>query len=718
MFLFDKLKKINNIKKYSQVIAVSFVILFLELLLIRLVSTEIRIFAYFSNLLLLGIFIGLGQGMLIKKKISLMVSSALLLGVTTIVALDLFAGITDKLAPLSESFFWFQSNSSSGWEVMVGLFLTLFLFILILGIFVPLGQKLGDLLDENKEQLIFIYSLNVLASLAGMWLFQASSLLQISLFFGIAFVQLLLIFIVKTDWSKLLVFTCFLLTILIIFFNYLTTENITTWSPYQKLTLISQPINDLKSQEYLLQVNNVGYMGLLDLSDNFKNKLKNQLSISDSETLVDWKFGDQYTLPFVFKPESKDVLIVGAGGGNDVAAAVRQGVDSIDAVEIDPQIISFGKQYHPEQPYDSPTVKIFNDDGRAFFKRSQKKYDLVIMGLADSHTLTSSLTNVRLDHYLYTQESFQEIKQILKPDGLLFITFDVRRDWIGGRIQKSLTSTFGVSPLIFSMQDSNIFGWGGVVFVIGNDSSVIDNLLKNDPDFEKFISSRLIDYNDSIDLGSIKTLTDDWPYLYLDQPRLPRIHLGISLFLIIFLLFFKRLVPWQGRFRWDFFFLGAGFLLFEFQNISKTSLLFGNTWATNLFTITFVLLFILLANFIHAKRKISIKTAYIGLMISLAIQFLIPLSAFNSLDFYSKLFFGSFFLNLPFLFSGLVFIIKLKEVKHKAVAFASNLFGSAVGGMLEIFSFLIGIHSILFLSLVLYGLSLVPFGYFRKIRKL
>src|SRR5680860_373543 len=114
MFFFDKLKKINNIKKYSQVIAVSFVILFLELLLIRLVSTEIRIFAYFSNLLLLGIFIGLGQGMLIKKKISLMVSSALLLGVTTIVALDLFAGITDKLAPLSESFFWFQSNSSSG----------------------------------------------------------------------------------------------------------------------------------------------------------------------------------------------------------------------------------------------------------------------------------------------------------------------------------------------------------------------------------------------------------------------------------------------------------------------------------------------------------------------------------------------------------------------------------------------------------------------------
>ena len=712
IFSFAKFKENDNFKKYSEVVAVSFIILFLELLLIRLVSTEIRIFAYFSNLLLLGIFIGMGQGMFIKKKFSLMLSAVLLLGVTVIISTGFFAGITDKLAPLSESFFWFQSPDSSVFGVIIGVLLTLFLFLLITGIFIPLGQKLGDLLDENNEQLIFIYSLNVIASLAGMWIFQASSIMQISLFFGIAFIQLLFIFLVKNGWPKLISLSCLLITLLIVFFNFLATDNITVWSPYQKLTLISQPATDLKAPEYLLQVNNVGYMGLLDLSDSYKNKLREKLSSLNLATSSDLKFSDQYTLPFIFKPNSENVLIVGAGGGNDVAAAVRQGASHIDAVEIDPQIITFGKKYHPEKPYDSATVKIYNDDGRAFFKRSQKDYDLVIMGLADSHTLTSSNANVRLDHYLYTQESFAEIKNILKPDGLLFITFDVRQDWIGGRIEKSLSSAFGVKPLVFSMQDSNYFGWGGVVFVVSRDPSAISNLLNKNPDFKKFISTRIKNYN-----SNINPLTDDWPYLYLDAPRLPRINLVISFFLLIFLFLFKRYITWQGRFQWDFFFLGAGFLLFEFQNISKTSLLFGNTWATNLFTITFVLLFILLANYVHAKRKISIKFAYGGLIISLLAQFFVPLAAFNSLDFYSKLFLGSFFLNLPFLFSGLVFIIKLKEVKHKSAAFASNLFGSAIGGILEIFSFLLGIHSILFLSLALYSLSLIPFVNFKFLKK-
>ncbi|MFA6514283.1 MAG: methyltransferase domain-containing protein [Patescibacteria group bacterium] len=695
-------------KKYIQIITVSFVILFLELLLIRLIGTEIRIFAYFSNLLLLGIFIGSGIGMLIKKRIPIAVSAILLFLTSILVVSGSLAGVTDQLAPLSESFFWFQSSLSSVWGVISGLFLTLLLFLLILGIFIPLGQNLGTLLDNDK-QLILVYSLNIIASLAGMWFFQAISIWQLSLYIGIAFAQLLLIFLVNNSWQKLIVFSCFLFSLVIIFFNFLSIENPTIWSPYQKLTLIPQPVTELKQQEYLLQVNNVGYMGLLDLSDNYKNNLKEKLQQLGAVDSVNWQFSDQYSLPFVFKPDSQDVLIVGAGGGNDVAAAVRHGVKNIEAVEIDPKIIAFGKQYHPERPYDSPTVKVYNDDGRSFFKRTQTKYDIVIMGLADSHTLTSSLTNVRLDHYLYTQESFQEIKNILKPGGLIFLTFDVRQDWIGARIKKNLVSTFKTEPLIFSMQDVNYFGWGGVVFVASPDPSAIDNFLSTRTDFKNFVSNRRLDFN-----NDINPLTDNWPYLYLDEPRLPRIHLGISLFLIILLLLFKRLTPWQGRFQWDFFFLGAGFLLFEFQNISKTSLLFGNTWITNLFTISFILLFILLANFIHAKKKISLRIAYIGLALALVSQFMVPLAALNSLSFYNKLIWGSLFLNLPFFFSGLVFIIKLKEVKLKSVAFASNLIGSAIGGILEIFSFLLGNNAMLIFSLVLYSLSLAPFNYLKN----
>ena len=50
-----------------------------------------------------------------------------------------------------------------------------------------------------------------------------------------------------------------------------------------------------------------------------------------------------YFLPFKATNEIPNkVLIVGSGTGNDTAAAIKSGVQSIDAVEIDPVIIDLG----------------------------------------------------------------------------------------------------------------------------------------------------------------------------------------------------------------------------------------------------------------------------------------------------------------------------------------------------------------------------------------
>jgi SAM-dependent methyltransferase len=689
-------------KKYLQVILVSFTILFLELLLIRLIGTEIRIFAYFSNLLLLCIFIGSGIGMFIRSRISVSLSSILLTLVTLIIITGWMANITDQLAPLSESFFWFQSAQNQIGDIVSGLFMTLLLFLMVLGIFIPLGQILGELLEDTNK-IILVYSINIIASLIGMWFFQSTSLFNVSLFWGIIFSQFLLVLLAEKIATKKVVIFCLLLSLVIVAGGQSKTEGLTVWSPYQKLTISSLPKNDFQPEGYILKVNNVGYMGLLDLSDAYKNSVKEKLKTIEPSPEINFEFGDQYALPFAFKSDIQNTLIIGSGGGNDVAAAVRAGVANIDAVEIDPQIIEFGKKYHPEQPYDSKNVSIYVEDGRSFLKRTDKKYDLVIMGLADSHTLTSSLTNVRLDHYLYTKESFEEVKKILKPDGLLFLSFDIRKDWIGSRIQKSLSLAFGAEPLVFNMQDNTIFGWGGVVFVVGNNIDGL-NLLGQNPNLKEFITPRILNYSEDIN-----PLTDNWPYLYLDAMRLPKIHLWISFFLILLIFLLKKIMPWRGQFAWDFFFLGAGFLLFEFQNISKTSLLFGNTWITNLFTISFILIFILLANIIQARKPLSLKFAYFALFLSILVQFFVPLSVLNSLTNVNKIIFGSLFLNLPFLFSGMIFITKLNNAKSKSTAFASNLLGATVGGILEIFSFLLGIQSLLIFSLLLYALSLAPF---------
>ena len=48
------------------------------------------------------------------------------------------------------------------------------------------------------------------------------------------------------------------------------------------------------------------------------------------------------------------MLIAGGGMGNDAAAAVRNGAGSVDVVEIDPLIVSKGRDIHFERPYNNP----------------------------------------------------------------------------------------------------------------------------------------------------------------------------------------------------------------------------------------------------------------------------------------------------------------------------------------------------------------------------
>ena len=102
--------------------------------------------------------------------------------------------------------------------------------------------------------------------------------------------------------------------------------------------------------------------------------------------------------------------------------------------------------------------------------------------------------------------------------------------------------------------------------------------------------------------------------------------------------------------------VGAGFMLFEFQNITKLSLLFGLTWQTNIIVISAALIMILMANWLVDKKAISTKTAFIGLMVALAVQAIIPVKLFNALSDLPKILVAGTILNLPFFFGGSGFL--------------------------------------------------------------
>ena len=705
-------------KPWVRISLISFLILFLELLVIRLVSTEIRIFAYLANLVLLATFVGSGLGMLTRRKLPLSITAVsltlltLVLVTQTIVRLPtlefrLFSGITELLAPLSEAYIWFQVDTVSRLGIIIGTLLTVVIFGLIMAVFMPLGQFLGLILNQARQPLL-AYSVNIAASLAGMWAFYLWSNLGLSPFLGLVTAQVLLIALITDRIVRLYGVAAVLAGLVLLAprsAHQPQEKPVTFWSPYQKLTLsIIQDKNPHRAQGWYLEVNNVGYMGLLDLSAYAVEQRLPAIEawLKDKKRLADLPFINQYDLPYKFKPEAKQVLIIGGGAGNDAAAAVRANIASVDLVEIDPQIVAIGRKYHVESPYDQQNVTVYVNDGRAFLETTRRTYDAVVMGLADSHALSSSLTNVQLDNYLYTLEALRQVKAVLKPDGILLLSFEVTRPWIGARLQQTIPQAFGYPPAIFEVRSDGAFGWGGIVFVNGKDTQTVAKILQSQPALADFITRHAKDYAPV----AIISLTDNWPYIYLDQPRLPLLHLVVAGIIITSLWWLKgRLLSAKNGIDWPFFFLGAGFMVYEFQNISKSSLIFGNTWMTNLFIITGVLSLILAANLAVAKKWIGLKWGITLLLASLGAQLLVPTAWFNTLSGTIKAVAAIGWLNLPHFFSGIVFAHLFVKTKSKALALGSNLLGSAIGGFLEILSFLWGMQSLVYVAILLYALG-------------
>src|SRR6185503_4736701 len=131
--------------------------------------------------------------------------------------------------------------------------------------------------------------------------------------------------------------------------------------------------------------------------------------------------------------------------------ALAWGAKHIDAVEIDPAIQRIGRADHPDRPYDDPRVERHIDDGRNWLRRTDRKYDLVVFALVDSLVLHSSVSNLRLESYLFTREAFEDVKAHLKPGGVFAMSNNFVKGWLVGRIDGELERVFGSPGLVFGL---------------------------------------------------------------------------------------------------------------------------------------------------------------------------------------------------------------------------------------------------------------------------
>jgi spermidine synthase len=676
--------------------------LFAELALIRWVATEVRVFAYVKNLALLLCFLGFGLGCaLARQRPRWQTAATALLGLIVIVRLpwngaEIMESLSQYLGGSQDMEIWATRAMHDTTGFILAVMVTAILLFLITYIFIPMGQTVSRQV-ELAPRTLYGYSWNLGGSLAGILAFFAVSWLALppEVWFTIVLAGMALLQTKRSDSIRIAVAV---LPVAVLLIDPSTPHHFNLWTPYQQIELEDENFRDGELYRTEIRVNHTGYQVMVNLSDEFLGRHPHLLEEAADE--------NPYNLPFRFTSANPSVLIVGSGTGNDVAAALRHQSRAVDAVEIDPKILELGRRRHPEHPYDDPRVSAHLTDARAFMKRTNARYDLILFGLLDSHTQLSDYSNMRLDNFVYTEESFREARALLAPNGILFIKFQINHPFVGRRLDEMLTRTFGKAPVVF-LAPSN-YTAAASCFVI-SPSGQVEARLAADSRLSEFVAGQRPAF---LTLPEVAVTTDDWPYLYHQGHWIPGIFYLLSALVILLAAVFYLQIP-EARTRVPslfFFSMGAGFLLLETQVVSRLALYFGTTWQVNGIVIAAILSALLLANLVIEKQQRTWPRAWtlIGILVGIACAYFVP---FNRIPGSAAMVgaFAAVVFAIPVFFAGLLFASEFRLAESPAAALGANMLGAVVGGLLENVSLIIGMKALLVIAALLYSLAAVGF---------
>lgn len=642
-------------------------------------------------------FVGFGLGCaLARRRIRWLSAIEAFLALVLFLRLPLHYGkilgeLSQNLGSATDVDIWSTGSTWSGLRFLSASFVALILFLLIILIFVPLGQLVSRQMNLAPRPLL-AYSWNLAGSLVGILVFLAASrsMLPPSVWLGIV---LLGFAFLQSNWRDRLLLGSLLVPLTLLLHEPFASGTYILWTPYQQIQYSRKYTDDGELEKGTMWVNHTGYQMIVNLSSDF---------LARHDGLMREAIDDNpYNLPFRFALPSPSVMIVGSGTGNDVAAALRNQSRSVDAVEIDPAILELGRREHPEHPYDSPKVSVHLTDARAFLKRTRIQYDLILFGLLDSHTQFSDYSNMRIDNFVYTEESFREAIQHLTPDGVVFVKFQVNHPWMATRLSAMLRRTFGKAPLVFHADST--YSSAATCFAISR-SNRVEDALAADSRLSGFVQANAL----PLESRPLPLTTDDWPYLYQEGRWIPRTFYSVAV-LVLFLclvLYFQIEDARHQPPSFFFFSMGAGFLLLEMQVISRLALFFGTTWQVNGIVISALLLTLLFANVVVDKtnRPLPRFPLLAALVAGLALAYGLPLNRLPGTAAVAGTVATAVFV-VPIFFAGMLFASEFRGAMSPSAALGANMLGAVAGGLLENQSLLYGMRALLLVTMGLYLLA-------------
>ncbi len=706
---------------------ISFLLLFLELASIRWFGSTVVFLTFFTNLVLLGCFLGMSVGCLAASSgrdylawtLPLTLAGVVLSRLTTFLHRIFGKVLIDVGGQGSPQQVFFGTEYRAydpgtfvvPIESIAGVF-----FLLVALSFVGLGQEMGRAFSAIPNR-VAAYTANVLGSLAGIVGFGLMSELRMPpvAWYGLSAV---LLFRFLRRWSALQVTAAIALVTVLALIAYRDgMKLVTIWSPYYKI--------EYSPRHGTLVTNNIGHQVM---------------------TKIEGAAG-AYMLPYLLnrdagRPSFGEAMIIGAGSGNDVAAAVAGGVGHIDAVEIEPVLNEIGRDDHPNRPYDSPRVSIHLDDGRSFVRKTDKTYNLVAYALVDSLVLHSGYSSLRLESFLFTEEAFRDIASKLNPDGVFVVYNYYRQGWIVGRLEKTVETVFGTKPVVIPLPHTDAITaagttGGGVTFLIAGKpgSKTLEAIRAKFEEKSSFwLSERPLD-NEKVNAfgteppklsgqpagrwqriapcrvdtaGIDRIATDDWPFLYLREATVPRLNLrGMAIVAALSLVLLLAFAPVRTlRPNGQMFFLGAGFMLLETKSVVHMALLFGSTWYVNSVVFFAILVMVLFSNlYVLAMKPGRLWPFYALLVAALLVNAYVPMSYFLSLPGTAKVVASCAVVFVPIFFAGVIFATSFRDSRQPDVDFGSNIGGVILGGLCENLSLVLGFSHLILVAVAFYVLA-------------
>jgi hypothetical protein len=534
-------------------------------------------------------------------------------------------------------------------------------FLLTVAVMAGLGQGVARIFVRFRP--LSAYRLDILGSIAGIALFTLLSFLdQPPLTWGlIAVGGLAVVLAPKVRFWQVAAIGA---VVVLLALQSFTPRQM--WSPYNKLTLQKRHGNSV----LFISANNIPYQGIHPLT-----KIRSHL-----------KF---YLYPYqhVARASLGNVLIIGAGNGNDAAVALSEGARHVDAVEIDPLLLQIGRRYNPARPYQSPRITTFVADGRQYLQDTQRRYNLIVYALPDSLTALAGQSAIRLESYLLTSEALAAARAHLAPGGT-FAMYNYYAPFVLSRYATTIEDVFHRDPCV--QLGNRVQGRRMAVLTVRPAGPV--------PNCATFWHGT-----------RVAPATDDRPFPYLQSATIPGTYLWmLGAILLASLLLVRAAGGPLARMRsyLDLAFMGAAFLLLETKSIVQFALLFGTTWLVNSLVFAGVLVAVYLAvetaRWVRLPPPIVLYGALIG---ALAVAWVVPQESLLGLPVIPRFLAASALAFAPVFIANLVFAQRFSGVESSGTAFAANLLGAMVGGTLEYLALITGYRFLLVLTGVLYGLA-------------